>query len=132
MEKDVFRTRLLHVKGKRVVRCSEVSQHITLRSGCVLVRPVIITHSKCILKTDCINAPMPQNYVEVRRAPVVYIKTPHFESARVELGEGGEETQQMHFRRFRFSGVSDIRGRYEDVSSEKRLFRSCSIGNCIG
>ncbi|CAM9905149.1 unnamed protein product, partial [Sphacelaria rigidula] len=24
MEKDVFRTRLLHVKGKRVVRCSEV------------------------------------------------------------------------------------------------------------
>lgn len=25
MEKDVFRTRLLHVKGKRVVRVSEVS-----------------------------------------------------------------------------------------------------------
>lgn len=29
MEKDVFRTRLLHVKGKRVVRVSEVRRGAT-------------------------------------------------------------------------------------------------------
>lgn len=29
MEKDQFRTRLLHVKGKRVVRSSEVSEPLT-------------------------------------------------------------------------------------------------------